>query len=470
MSRFQLLKNLKVRLMEWASTPERVYLTVALVGVVGFVLITPPFQGPDEKSHYIRTQYVANGYILPVDAGRSGAHLPASIETVVSATYLKDSGDGGLKKYDIRSTYHALKTPLDADNTYQPPMISYTAVPYLPAVPGVVLSNALGLSPIIAFYVARLSLALFCVLLTYLAIKIVPYKKYLFVGIALTPMLLFQQSVVSADGTSYALLVFFICFVLHLRGRQNISNKQWLAIAGLCVSITLAKPLVFLFLPLILLLAKKNAAKILIPLITVLCIAVFAGITLYSSHRSEAVVDPNTPASVDSAMQLENIKENPKRFLRVMWNSYMTDYGDEETQGLIGIFGAADTKFPLSMTLIYTIILAYLAATRFKKDDEQKIVPRGLKIMLASLGALYFILVNVAIYLSFTPVNFNIVYGVQGRYFLPLLILAPLFTVPFLTILKKYQQKSLIYICVSLLILILAALFITFQRYYLFTP
>jgi uncharacterized membrane protein len=464
------LNSIKINLHRWVNVPERIYLVVALIGVVGFIFITPPFQGPDEKSHYIRTQYVANGYLLPVDAKKADAHLPASIEDVVTQTYLKNSGTGGLKKYDIHDSYRALKIPLDKNRTYQPSMISYTGIPYLPTIPAVATANLLNLSPIISFYAARLSLALFCVILTYFAIRIVPQKKYLFVAIALTPMLLFQQSVVSIDGTSYALLLFFICFILYLKNKLVITNKDWIAVGGLCVAITLAKPLVFLFLPIVLILIKKRAAKIWIAAIATICMMLFVSLTFYNSNRSEIVVDPNVPATVDSARQLEIIKEDPKRFPRVLWNSYMTSYGDDETQGLIGIFGSADTGYPLSVTFIYVMMLACLAAIRFKKEDEYEAVPKPIKVLLFVLGVLYFLLVNIAIYLSFSPVNFNIVYGVQGRYFLPLLILAPIFTIPFLTVLKERQQKVLVYTGVILLLLILVALFITFQRYYLYTP
>jgi len=465
----QLIQSFSTRVYHWANVPEKLYLIVALIGVIGFALITPPFQGPDEQSHYIRAQYISHGYILPVDANKANTHLPLTVQSSISSTLLKDPGNGGLKKYNIRESLHEAKTPLNAEGTYQPPMISYTAVPYLPAIPAIAIANTLNLNPIISMYAARISLALFCVLLAYFAIKIVPQKKYLFTAIALTPMLLFQQSVVSTDGTSYALLLFFICFVLYLGKKPIITTKQWAWVGVLCVAITLAKPLVFLFLPLVLLLFKKRLAKIWIPAITIFCVLLFAATTLYNSHLTDGVVDPNVPKDANYSKQLVVIKEKPARFLRVMWNTYTSTYGDNQTRGIIGVFGAADTFYPLSMTFIYVIVLTYVAAVRFKREDEERL-PKSVQFLLIGCGALYFSLVNLAMYLSFTPVDFNIIYGVQGRYFLPLLIMAPLFAIPFLTIIKKYQQKVLVCVGAGLLALTIVALFITFQRYYLYTP
>lgn len=449
--------------------PERVYLLIGLIGVIGFALITPPFQGPDEKAHYIRAQYVAHGYVLTVDVSKSNAELPLSIKKVVDSSFLRDV-NGGLKKHDLHVSASAVKTPLSADNTYKPAMIAYTAVPYLPSIPLIAISNTLNFSPLISMYLARLSLGIFCVVLTFFAIKIVPRKKYLFVAIALTPMLLFQQAMVSADGTSYALLLFFICYLLHLANYKQLTNKQWLMVGGLCLAITLAKPLVFLFLPLMLILIKKRHAFRWIAGFAIVCVLMFAGVSMYNARNSGGATDPNTPKGVDSTLQLSNIQNHPKRFLRVLWNSYMTDYGDEEVQGVIGIFGAADTKYPLIMTLGYVTLLVYAASVRFDKKDHIESVGRGIKRLLLGISLLYFLLINIVIYLSFSPVNFDIIYGVQGRYFLPILIILPVIVSPFLTIEDRLRSRFMLFFCSGLLVMILLALFITLQRYYLYTP
>lgn len=450
--------------------PERIYLAIALVGVVGFALITPPFHGPDEEAHYIRAQYIAHGYFLPVDVKGSGVTLPESIQDVTWKTfYTGDIRGNTAAKYDINHIKSALKDKFNSDETYKPGMISYSPIPYLPAIPVIVISNLLNLSPLISMYLARLALGVFCVLITFFFLKKVPSKRYFFVGIALVPMLLFQQAVISTDGVSYALLFSFICFILYLYSKKNISKKEWITTGILCIAITLAKPLVFLFLPLIIILVKKERAVQWIAGITTVCVLLLGGLTIYNSHLSAGAIDPNVPTTVNSEAQLNNIKEHPVRFLRVMWNSYMTSYGDDEVRGVFGIFGAADTAYPLWMVMGFVILLSILAVVRIDVKKEYA-VQKWVKWSLVAMAFLYFILANAAIYLSFTPYNFDIVYGVQGRYFIPILMTIPLLITPFLVVDKKNRSRFITYTFIGIAVFVLLALFITFQRYYLYTP
>lgn len=461
--------ELKKKLNTWIDHPERFYLVAGLIGVIGFALITPPFQGPDERAHYVRMQYVAHGYFLAANTKEVGAALPHSVQDVMNSTELQNSiSGGGLKKYDI-SKSRALKDPFDSGETYQPPMISYTGVSYLPAAPAVAFANALNVSALASMYIARLSLGIFCVILTFYSIRLLSSRRYLFIGIALIPMLLFQQSVISTDGVSYALLLSFICFVLYLYQKKDVNIKEWLGLGVLCAAITLAKPLVFLFLPFVIILIRKKNALKWIAGMALLCIVLFGSLTLYNSRLSEASIDPNVPDEANSTAQLANLKDNPARFLRVMWNSYMTSHGDDEVQGVFGIFGSADTVFPLWMIIGYIIVLALLASVKLEKFKETE-VPPYVKYILIFLAVIYFVLVNLAIYLSFTPFNFNIIYGVQGRYFLPLLIILPLFITPFLAVDKKQRKQLITYSFAAVIIFVLLALFITMQRYYFYTP
>lgn len=465
-------RKLKTIFNTWVSYPERVYLVIALVGVIGFALITPPFHGPDEESHYLRAQYIAHGYLLPVDVHKAGASLPRSIMDVAMDTfYSGDIRGNTAAKYDISHIKNALGQPFDNGKTYQPAMISYSPIPYLSAIPAIVVSNTLNLSPLVSMYLARLSLGIFCVAVTFFSIKLIPNKKYFVVGIALIPMLLFQQAVVSADGVSYALLLAFVSLVAYLHQKKtSIKNKEWILVGVLCIVITLAKPLVFLFLPLIAILIKREKAFRWITGITVICVILLGSLTLYNSRLSEMSVDPNVPKQADSSAQLNNLKEHPKRFLRVMWNSYMTPYGDDEVRGVIGIFGASDTMYPLWMTIGYTTILALLASVNFDKSRSRLSIQGWVKWLLIGLSILYFLLVNIAIYISFSPYNFDIVYGVQGRYFIPILIMLPVFITPFLLPRAKGDTRLLRYLCLGMMLFVCLALFITTQRYYLYTP
>ena len=106
-------------------------------------------------------QYIAHGHIIPVNPKSTGASLPKSIGETLRLTFYDDEIRGfSAKKYDFNRTKQAVKKSLNPSERYQPPMVSYNFLTYLPAIPGVFLANVFNLSPVISLYVARILLAL----------------------------------------------------------------------------------------------------------------------------------------------------------------------------------------------------------------------------------------------------------------------------------------------------------------------
>lgn len=466
-----LMYRIRSLFTRWAERPDRVYLIVASVAVVSFIFITPPFQGPDEHAHYVRTQYIANGYFIPVNAEKSGASLPYSIDQVTKKTFYDHDIRGDTnKKYNLHDTKVALNIPYHSGIQTSPTMVSYSPVPYLPAVPFVALANLLNLSPLISMYLARIALGIASVLIFFFAIRFLPYKKYFFVVVGLIPMMLFQQAMITADSISYALLALFISYLLHLRHTIGsvLTKRQWIYLGTLCLLITIVKPLVFLFLPLTLLLLKKRHALRWIGGIAAASAVLLVSWLLVISVASSANnVADTTPVEANSSEQTQIVLKNPKRAIRVLWNSYMTQYGDDEVRGAIGVFGAADTFYPLWMFTSYVVILGLFAVI---SNDKRIRMPRRWQIITAGISVLYFLAVNYALYTGYTPVNFNIVYGVQGRYFLPIIIASVMIFVGGIYVAKREFNKFLPRALTLVFILIILALFITIQRYYLYTP
>lgn len=475
----QWLNAAKVRFVALCEQPHRLYLSVALVGALSFALITPPFQGPDEQAHYLRVQYIAHGYFIPVNAKDTGASLPVSIEKVLKSTFFIDDIRGkSAEKYELNRTKEAMNQPLNPAQRYQPPMVSYNFLTYLPAVPSVFLTNIVNLSPVISLYIARISLAIAAIFISYVAIKLLPTRKYLFVSIALLPMMLFQQAVVGTDGVSYALLMLFMAYLLRLYTQTEvITRTQWLRFVAICGAVVWSKPLLYLFLPLSVLLFKKQHAW------RWLAVAATVGILLFGANmlmvRNAGQYDYESgqggvgaPENVQAVQQLANLKQHPKRAARVFWNSYMTSFGDDEVRGVIGTFGAADTMYPLWMSYVYVFAFGGVALLSLDQKRRNLSIPHSWRWLAIGLALLHFVAVNIAIYLTYTPYNFDIIYGVQGRYFLPTLIivLCAVCLGRGIDLKPADQRKALVYTSSLIGIMVLCAVGITFQRYFMYTP
>lgn len=462
------------------TQPHKLYAVVAVLGTLSFALITPPFQGPDEPAHYVRVQYIAHGHLIPTNTEKNGISLPESIRDTIKLTFFKDDIRGlTAKKYNFNYTKEAIKKPFNSDKRYSPLMVSYNFLTYLPAAPGVFFSNLLNLSPVISLYVARISLALSSVAIVYFAIKLLPNKKYLFIFITLIPMMLFQQSMVGTDGVSYAVLMLFLAYVFYLYAQHtDIQRNQWIKLIILCGAIVWCKPLLYLFLPLIIILVKKKGFWCWSIAAATISLLLLGTNTLMTSNAAKYNINSardgvgSLPDHIQPDKQLQNLKDHPKRGVRVLWNSYMTPFGDDEVRGVIGTFGAADTLYPLWMSYVYVFVLGIVAMVSLEKNKQTLTVPRYWRWLAVLLAIIHFIAVNLAIYLAYTPYNFDIVYGVQGRYFLPTLII--IFMALFLgrgTELKSRDRQTIVAVSsLGVFVMVVLAILVTFQRYFMYTP
>ena len=464
------------RLFNWIAQPHVVYAVAALVVGMSFIAITPPFHGPDEDAHFLRAYQLATGKLKLVTAqqpGRLGAELPSAVPDMVEQT-VRDNPIRGYpsKKYNHWHTKAELKntidTPqerrsvwVDTTNTYV-----YNPVLYLPAAAAIAAVHWLGGSPLVALYAARVVSLVAIVMLFAVAVRLAPRRKWAFAAVLLVPMLLFQNAVVSVDGLSFAVTALFASYVMRLREQRTVHKGQWLLLALAAVALAIVK------LPLVLAAALAftliRGRRHILPVISivVVALAVFAGQYMLL-NRLHPTVRMNGPSEANQQVQIDKLVHDPFEFLRVTHNTYMNQFGDGQTVGVLGVFGTADTTLPMWLYGVLLLVLGLLVCTGAEKTRPLRMWQT---IGLLIIGATYFMAVNGAMYLTYTPTSFSTFYGVQGRYFLPLLIVLPLYMSPLLHISPQQEHKRNRVLIGVLLCAIAVVLFIVFQRYYLYTP
>src|SRR4051812_35126073 len=68
--------------------PGKFFLAVSLIFGICFILLTPPFQVPDEFSHFFRAWQISEGRILSEKTNnRAGGELPLSLEKIALPFY-----------------------------------------------------------------------------------------------------------------------------------------------------------------------------------------------------------------------------------------------------------------------------------------------------------------------------------------------------------------------------------------------
>lgn len=141
----------------------------------------------------------------------------------------------------------------------------------------------------------------------------------------------------------------FLVYIFHLYAQStDIQRNQWIKLIILCGAIVWCKPLLYLFLPLILILIKKKNFWRWSITAAAISLLLLGANTIMTNNAAKYDINSardgigSLPDHIQPDKQLQNLKDHPKRGVRVLWNSYMTPFGDDEIRGVVGTFGAAD--------------------------------------------------------------------------------------------------------------------------------
>jgi uncharacterized membrane protein len=123
---------------------------------------------------------------------------------------------------------------------------------------------------------------------------------------------------------------------------------------------------------------------------------------------------------------------------------------------------------PLS-ELIVSVAFIGLAALLIASVDKEKaiVISRRERWMLVVLIVLYMLAVNASLYLYYAPVGYKIIYGMQGRYYLPILPLAILLLQSKRVIIEDQLYKRIAIILP--VVLLLCSVLTIYARYFIHT-
>jgi uncharacterized membrane protein len=474
-------------------SPEKAFLMLGLVFGLAFLILTPPFQAPDEWNHFFRAYQVSKGHpVSGMDSrGMAGERLPISLlKTSLSVfnnlPYTPENrekldrlllrgrlGDEDLDPFRKEKKQgragvilSLLDMPLESDRTLFlnfPGTALYPPVPYLPQAVGIALGRLLELPPVMLVYSGRLLNLLLWVLLTYLAIRITPFYKWLFLLLSLTPTPLFQAASLSADGVSNSSALLLVAVMLRFAFDTEKAPRTADMVLIFLLSLLLSLSKFYIFMPCLFLLVPRTrlGAKetYTIALLLFLCAASAAGAWAVITKGLHIQQRPG----VFPAEQLEGIVRDPFNYLVIMLRTVMTQWTAllRDFTGKLGHFGP---YMPTAAVYINVVVLAAAALVDGRMDV--RIGPRE-KLIASAVIAASVLTVITPIYLTWTPLGEGSIQGVQGRYFFPLapLILMLLYN-------RRYRLRldapplNLPVLCYCLLMLTLTS-YVLLKGYYL---
>ena len=293
----------------------------------------------------------------------------------------------------------------------------------------IVVCRTLGINIFYAMYLGRLLNTIIFLIFGYFSIKKIPFGKLLLALSLCMPMMLQQAGSCSSDAVLNAILIYYIAFLIYL------VFKKEKATTGEKIQLFILTALVAMFKYIYILVAgilfitiftkkeeKKEYLKTILIMIligSIFAIGWFLITARYKTIPSE-VVEYNKEQNIDSAGQLEFIKQNPIRAIKIFAKEYIF-YGHQYIAGAIGsILGWLEINVNIVVIIAYLTIL--LIAAIWEKSEHEFSIKSKIWILLLIFGISA--LLNGTMYIAVTPVGNGKISGVQGRYYTPLLFLA----------------------------------------------
>lgn len=446
-----------------SNTEIIVKYTARFIFILGLMLVflVPPFQKPDEIFHYYRTAQVSNG-VLGCKNDDSSL-IEGKYFQLVESIRQYDLPFKPENKIHVKQLWHMFsnKSTDDASDKHaiSNNICSLPFIPYIPGASVLFISKIINLSPLFSFYLVRLSIFL---LSYFIFIKILKQTKInlrlVTVFFFSIPMVVHQLTAISYDWLFIISSAWIFLLITNAISDKTIKLSELIQLVFAYFLLFITKGfgyeafLLLLFLVPFKTLTYKSRVIGIILIVTALLLSVALRLLQLDGINSSKM-DFVSPAA-QSTYLLNNMSELPFLIFTTI-----DDRGTFYIESLIGIFGWLDYKLSSFVLFVYVAtfgILVIVVSKTYRCNHSLSLL-----IYLLITTATFF-LVHLVLYLFWTPVGYEFVGGVQGRYFLPL--------VPYIVLLlaeiihrrilfKIFLITGLILICVSILVSI-------FERYY----
>ncbi|MCP1230069.1 DUF2142 domain-containing protein [Acetobacter indonesiensis] len=399
-----------------------------LIAGIECIVLTPPFQVADEFNHFMRAIQISEGHIVGIrrDPLTAGGILPSSLINMgQSFNYLKFSPD---KKVDLVGLSDAYMTPWSQQTEF----VGYASTVFYPpsSYAGVVLgawcSHALGMRPLGTLYICRAISGLICFGLVMIALVLAgPIAPFLAIMLAL-PMSISLMASTSQDGILLALSA-LVCAILSrcFNKKDERVTKTLILLSGVLLACIAAAKMPYaslLFLPLCLMV--RRGVSVLWPVISC-CVGwlLFVGWAMLGIRPS---ITKLAPIGASPRDQIVFVLHHPLRMVTTVVEFVLSSFR-QLLQEAIGVLGWLDTFFSPTFYYIAETCLTVCFLTMFysvvRKPQKKNIIYAACVLFLLFASGTGIIL---ALYVNWTPVAATHIDGVQGRYFLPLMLFLPI--------------------------------------------
>ena len=457
---------------------ETVFLAALLTVSVLFTMVLPPFSSPDEEGHFTTAYQLANRI--------EGHDVDWTLDVIRRS---EDSSDIFEDRHTSVFSYEYIynnffKTAgetediLTTDNWI---VHDFEAV-YTAGAVGILLGKILNLGYVPMMYLGRLLNLLVFSLCAYFAVKITPIGKEIFMTVSFLPITLHIANSFSRDVFVISMGFIFTAYLLHLlHQEEKYTIKQLVLLMAIAVLLAPSKYIYSLMCPLVLLLkpanfgfslknitSKKRIAVAVVSIFVMLC-AIAAVILLnnswaisyitgaFGSESFETLLATNPDATFNLGLLLKNPVVALKLFIGTAYQ-----HGAFYLKSLLGGVLGYNSIY-ISDAFLFVIFLMVVLSTCGMPADQHNLSKKER----FGIGFAFLLVLAAVVYVavSWTPVSYTALYGLQGKYLLPALPLLLLFCKNKVITVKKDIFNFICFImCFTDVFVILNALTVILQR------
>ncbi len=434
-----------------------------------FLVLTPPFQVPDEGNHVFRAYQLSQGHVLAERRGDSlGGEIPTSLVKQYT-TFRRMLNFKPGRRVNMGRVRHGFSIPLNPDETRFVPFLNtglYSPVPYLPQALAIGVGRLFNPPPLVLLYLARLANFAMAIVCMTIVLRLMPIGKLPMLLLMLMPQTMYQLASASQDVMAISLSYMLIALLLRAALIDDgVLSTRYLAglfvvslLLGPCKSVYTPMVFLYFFIPISRVGTRRKYFTF--GAATVLC---SFGVAALWQHQVERLYVPLRPGCFLSLAEAKTyILEHPIEYTRLVVRSFI-HRDTARLRTFMGHFGWLDTRIPVPALQMYGVIMVAAALRDGRANVRFAVWRRGLMLLVFAMGGY---LVATALFMLWKRAQDPFIPGISGRYFIPI---APLVLLLFYNrrLNKLLTGRSWMIISTAAVILTLSvSLYALCQRFY----
>lgn len=408
----------------YKKTPiEYLYIIIAVVvGTIYFILI-PLGQAPDEYTH-IETAYDVANVVLGYEHGTDIEMRNCDLEdTIITNDYRREIYDIYMDRllhdHNISDTGSGMfgDTPLST-NRYL----------YYPAALGMIIGRLLKLGTIPMMFIGAVFNYIVYVIVAFYSIKKIPFGKTMILLFSILPITMQQVTSYSYDSGILTLSVLIFAMAIRVAYVENLQKRDFIILAIASILIAPVKNGAYFFIILLNLLplarfrkTNKKRFRLILGIMGISTLMLIFPIVrnMINSANGGTLMNGYVSWADEPGYTVSYLLGNPTALVQICWNTLINNFSYYIYTMIGGSLGWLNIDVPW---WIIIALIACLFITAMKKENEAFDLKPWIRCLFAIIALYSIACTAAAMLLDWTPISYKEILGIQGRYFLPVLM------------------------------------------------